>query len=194
MIKKVFITAATVNEVFQLANQDQRFEEVLQKYFQSKSERDEFRQHLWLQILTADKNKVLDAWNERWFIFYYVAICNNQVKSYSSSWHKQFRSDHDEVEIYENTFEDKCYETKDYELGREIINEALEHYIKQDPKFRLTADIFKQKMDGKSCRNIKIYHQGKLLNKDRINREINTAIHSIRHYIKKYGKSIDSDN
>ena len=186
----MFLTADTVNKIYNLCLKDKRYEEVLQKHLSNKQERDEFRQHLWLQICENDHDKVIRAWNERWFIYFYVSICTRQVASNSSTWHYLYRKDVklDYVDNYqENSDELVPDEHMDVAFRKEIVENALTHFENIDKDFRKTARIFRQKFyEKKTCRSIEEFNDdGKRMNKDKINEEIKKAKHHIQWYIKK---------
>lgn len=161
MKNKIHITADTLNRICELVQKDTRYEEVLKKYFTKKQDRDEFRQHLWLQICQTDREKVIKAWNERWFIYFYTSLCNNQIKSYSSSWYKNnnnkifcytpdyvLENNNEHEELYSDSYEFDKIEAK------RIINEAIEYYKEKDKDFIYSAQFFLHKLEGKSAKQI----------------------------------------
>lgn len=159
----MFISASSISDVINTIQKEFIYKEVLGKYFPKKEIREEFFQELAL-YLCENKEKVVDIYNKKYFQYYFITICKNQVKSSSSSWHLNFRKKpyllieslpEQQGEI-SPLFEDSP-ETieKDRQHKLNIIDKALSHYQSLDPKFKLQADLFKAHYkDGLSIRQI----------------------------------------
>lgn len=146
----VFLTADTANKVYELASKDFIFEEVLRKYFPNKKIREEFTNEIWLYLL-EHPDRTVQVWNQRYFKYYFIGMVKNQVLSNSSSWHLNFRKtqyqlpeimpeqscDYDAFKKEENQI-DQMVKLKKIEL----INNAISHYLKINPHFKPSADIF----------------------------------------------------
>lgn len=70
---------------------DKYYDNVLTSYLSKKSERDEFRQELWLIILEMPESKLIKYYDGKCLKYVYIGIINNQIKSSSSPWHRKFR-------------------------------------------------------------------------------------------------------
>ena len=79
----MFISASTRDEVFSLVLKDKIYEDILYKFLSNKKERDEFRQHLWLQLCQMPNEKIITSWNQRWFQYLFVSVVKNVIKSSS---------------------------------------------------------------------------------------------------------------
>lgn len=159
------------DEVFKFILSDKTYEEILRTFLVVKNERDEFRQHLWLQICQLSERDLVKSWNEKYFTYLYVSIIKNQIQSNTSSWQKirlKYDSAHkidsesndystDDIAAtnrkkysYEEDFTQSVEQNYiDAELITEkknkllLINEALDYHIKLKPMFYLEASIFK---------------------------------------------------
>ena len=147
----MFITADTVHLIFNLIQKEYIYEEVLRKYFPKKDIRDEFYNEMWLYFF-EHPDRIVEVWNKKQFKYYYIGLIKNQVLSNSSSWHLNFRKpqqslmehlpeDTEEYNYFQEEEEQEEKEKKKFKLR--VIEEALQHFQKLDPKFKPSADIFR---------------------------------------------------
>lgn len=81
----------TIDQVTRHILQTPFYEDVLKKYLSNKEERNEFRQELWLILLEMPKEKLIDYYDRKCLQYIYIGIINNQIKSSTSPWHRNFR-------------------------------------------------------------------------------------------------------
>jgi len=126
---------------------DRYYNDVLVSYLSSKSERDEFRQELWMILLEMPEVKLIDYYDRKCLKYIYIGIINNQIKSSTSPWHKKWRmnkpndfspsdnlTNHDEFEFERMILNEKklCY-----------IEKKLEYLELKDPYLFRDIQIFK---------------------------------------------------
>lgn len=157
----MYISASTIQQVYNLILNDKFYEDILKKFLTNKNQRNEFRQELWIYICEMPEKKILDAWNRRYFKYLYVAIVKNQVASKSSRWHLKFRSPQIDgkriefVEDYENSedifsFEEsaeteiiKKEKLEEFEKKLLIISDTINKIRFTNPKFFVKSELFK---------------------------------------------------
>jgi DNA-directed RNA polymerase specialized sigma24 family protein len=159
----MFLTADTINRVFELTQKEPIYKEILRKFFFDKKQREEFTQELWLSIFNIDPpEKVVTAWNEKWFRYLFVHIIKKQVLSSSSKWNlnNRLRTSKEvirernedgepieagELDVYE--FEEQENEREAKQLKSHKINlilEALNHLEQKNPQQNKgRVDLFK---------------------------------------------------
>ena len=76
------------------------YEAVLVKYLPKTQDRDEFRQFLWVILCEIKTETIETVWAQNKFLYYYVGIINNQLKSSTSKWYKDFRLYEKKSETY----------------------------------------------------------------------------------------------
>lgn len=145
-----FLTANTSQEVYKFILADKSYEEILQKFFSKKSERDEFRQYLWLIICEQGEEKIVTSWNSKFFKYWYVSVIKNQVASATSPWHLKERArNHNIDEIdglnepgeYGITYED--IDNQNYNNMRlELVEKAIQYWSAKDPFFLTERECF----------------------------------------------------
>lgn len=130
--------------------EDSFYEEVLYKYLKSKKERDEFRQELWLILLSMPDEKIIGYYNNNCLKYIYIGIIDNQIKSSSSPWHKKFRTSSiyiDEVifkDHKENTLIDNILDFEiEYIEKLNYIEEELLRLESLNPSLIRDITIFK---------------------------------------------------
>lgn len=145
------MTAATKQEVYNYIIADKVYDEILKKYAKRKVIRDELRQHIWLQIGNISDEKLIDAWNKRYFTYLYVAILKGQVVTNDSKWHNNFRQhivefSEDNVTDFEVDYESKLIEEetrREKEIKLSYIDEALKYLLKINPHYLTEAELFR---------------------------------------------------
>lgn len=146
----MFLTADTSQKIYNFILQDKSYEEILHKFFSKKQDRDEFRQYLWLIICEQQEDKLITAWNNGYFKYWYVSVVKNQIQSKTSPWHKKERSRNyniDELEglnepgEYGITFEDIDYENYN-NMRLELIEKAIKYWSEKDPHFLVEKECF----------------------------------------------------
>lgn len=127
---------------------DPFYEEVLCKYLANKSERNEFRQELWIILLEMPEIKLIQYYNTKCLKYIYIGIINNQIKSNTSAWHRNFRKNktqeyfdniYDSVDEFDNILEIKT----ENENKLDYISEMLLDIEKKDPKMLRDVTLFK---------------------------------------------------
>lgn len=194
------MSAKTVHEVFDMTRKDFIYDEVLKKYFPKKEIRDEFHNHLWLQFF-ENSGSTVNAHNNKYFKYYFIAAVKNQVISNSSNWHNTFRKPQFELreELPEETEEFNHFQDEEEEREKEIkknkialVNDALNHFLRLDPNFKVSRDMFKAHYeDGLSIRQISKKFFG--TPPTSCYEYIKNAEALIQHYIRKHGHKYDLD-
>jgi RNA polymerase sigma factor (sigma-70 family) len=147
----MFISASCINDIINSIQSEYIYKEALIKYFPKKEIRDEFSQEAYLYILERPEH-MIDIFNKRYFKYWFLNMVKNQVMSNSSSWHLNFRKPQqqlmenppEETEEY-NYFqeEDDKEEKEKKQLKLRIVEQAIAHFQKLDPKSKSSFDIFK---------------------------------------------------
>lgn len=127
---------------------DTFYEEVLKKYLSNKSGRDEFRQELWLIILEMPDDKLIHYYDTKCLKYIYIGIINNQIKSNTSAWHRNYRKNQPQ-EYFDNIYD--SIDEADYVLNVKTENEDKLDYITDklvqiesaDPKMVRDITLFK---------------------------------------------------
>lgn len=182
------MTAATRDQVFSFVLKDRIYEDILRKFLSDKKERDEFRQHLWLQICLIPEKKIILSWNQKWFQYLYVSIIKNQIQSSDSSWHLKYRKmiaidSSTEIENINDENEIDLKEEKEFKL--KCIEEGLKN-LESNPNFFIQAELFKLYFQkNMTYRAIAKKTKIPLIS---VHSYVQTAIVMIRGYVKKkYG-------
>ena len=145
------MSAATIQQVYDLMQKDFVYKEVLYKYFPKKDIRDEFNQELILYIFEHPE-RIIEVWNSKSFKYYYIGLVKNQVLSNDSNWHNKFRKPQQQLidELPEQTEEPDYFEEEEIQEQKEkkkiklrIIEQAIAHFLKLNPKSKSSFDIFK---------------------------------------------------
>lgn len=197
----MFISAATANKVYELASKDFIYKEVLRKYFPNKSMRTEFEQEAWLYLL-EHPDKTVEVWNKKFFHYYFIALVKNQVLSNSSNWHLNFRKyKHELLDIMpEESIEENPFQEQDDKITKavkekklEIIDAALNHFLRLDPYFKPSADVFRlHYYEGMSIRQIsKQFYDEPTTSVWEL---IKNAEVLVKGYVRKYHSNIDWDS
>lgn len=156
------MTAATAQQVYNYIIKDNFYDEILFKFFNNKEERDEFRQELWIMLGEIKEEKILKAWNDKYFKYLYVRIISNQVKSSTSRWQynkkfdmEKFKADTDfSTESIEHDII-KAEVAKENTLKLTLIDKAINHLITINPHFIIESELFKMHhKDGLTLREI----------------------------------------
>ena len=196
----LFITAGTANKVYELATKEFVYQEVLRKYFPNKKVRVEFEQEAWLYMLEHPE-KIIDVWNKKFFIYYFISMVKNQVLSNSSSWHIKFRkTQYQLVEILpeeseeQNPFQNEEEQEKiNIKLKKiQLVEEALQHFMRIEPRHKPSIDMFR------------LYYYENLSIRDISKKFFNTSITTcwehveeakvlVKWYIKKYYPRLNFD-
>jgi RNA polymerase sigma factor (sigma-70 family) len=187
-----FITAATVHHIFDLIKNDFVYEQVLRSYFTNKSERDDFRNSLWLYFFEHPE-PTIKSYNQKYFKYYYISVIKNQVTSNTKKWidkysiNKPILMEHlpEIPEEQEPFLEEELSEEirlKNYKV--ELVKKAIDHYLNIDPKNKPEMDMFKMYyIDKLTMRQIskKMYN----IPLTDVYRYIKSAEERIKWYIKK---------
>lgn len=132
---------------------DKYYEDVLPYYISDKTERDEFRQELWLILLSKPDKKLIKWYDDKILKYIYVGIINNQIKSGSSPWHIKHRNNKigkfkGKYTEYEETKDirlddNKVKEKIDDEIKIKYIEDKLTYLEGKDPYLKRDISIFK---------------------------------------------------
>lgn len=164
----IWISAATRNEVLNMVSRSPIYDELLTKYTSSKKyfnddKRDEFKQYIWLILCEKPEEKILKAWNGKYFLYSFIRTIENSLYSKSSPWKyrpknkvdidfvPQFNEDiEDEAKLDIEIYEDELL--RNYNL--ELINEAIEIILKNNPRSLPEFILFNlYYKDGKTYRD-----------------------------------------
>lgn len=156
------MTASTTQQVFNHIVKDNFYDEILYKFFNNKEERDEFRQELWLMLGDMAPEKIIKAWNDKYFKYLYVRIISNQVKSSNSKWQYNKKFDMEGfklvTEFHTQSIEDDIIKEetkKENQTKLSIIDKAINHLIGINPHFIIESQLFKMHhQDGLTYREI----------------------------------------
>ena len=197
----MFLTAATINEIYNLCQKERIYEEILKRFFPKKNDLNEFRQHLWLQISEQPRDKIIYAWNNHYFKYLYTRILTNQVNSSTSSWIKQTQPNkhYDLIEDYQPFFNiyqevEDLAEVRllEIETKKDLTIQALNHYLRVDPQFFVEKKMFEEYyFNNKSFRQIEAEStliNGKKINYVAIRKCVEYAELLVKTYIKKQNK------
>lgn len=172
-----YMSAATAQQVYDFILHDKFYEDILKKFLSNKQQRNEFRQELWIYLCEMPENKIIEAWNRRYFKYLYIAIVKNQVASKTSRWHLKFRTptiDGHRIELYEEfdfdsdtmKFDSFLTESTEDEIIRQeikeeqnkklkVINDSISVLTSKDSKFFVKSELFKMYyFDSLSYRDI----------------------------------------
>lgn len=158
----------TREEVIKSITDDRYYNDVLESYLKNKSERDEFRQEMWVILLEMNDDKIIDYYDRKILKYIYIGIINNQLKSSSSPWHTKFRKFKsllvDDSIVFKDTYRqdapadsgtlinnlifiDDFDEVKELKLDNEIkldyISKELKKIIKENPMMIRDVEVFK---------------------------------------------------
>lgn len=156
----------TKEEVIKSITNDKYYDDVLESYLRDKSERNEFRQEMWIILLEMKEEKLIDYYDRKILKYIYIGIINNQLKSSSSPWHTKFRKFRtllvDDSVVFKDVFDisakdgtlistlafvDDFDEIKELKLNDEIkldyINKELKNIIKNNPVMVRDVEVFK---------------------------------------------------
>lgn len=158
----------TKEEVIKSITNDKYYNDVLESYLKNKSERDEFRQEMWVILLEMNDDKIIDYYDRKILKYIYIGIINNQLKSSSSPWHTKFRKFKsllvDDSIVFKDTYRqdapadsgtlinnlifiDDFDEVKELKLDNEIkldyISKELKKIIKENPMMVRDVEVFK---------------------------------------------------
>ncbi len=207
------MTAKTVQEVYNLILvdpfYDQIIKNILSKFSHSKDDFNDLKQNLWVYLCQMKKQKLMEAWNNKYFKYLWIKMIDNQVNSSTSSFfRKNLKQKNNKVELIEydvdpnskrdylNYMENLTVDGYDeFIINKEIdnrknyklrlIDKALNHILESDPKMITQIIIYKMSMmEGLSYR--KIQEKTKIPISTTSN-YINTVEVLIKGYLKKYG-------
>ena len=158
----------TKEEVIKSITNDKYYDDVLESYLRDKSERNEFRQEMWIILLEMKEEKLIDYYDRKILKYIYIGIINNQLKSSSSPWHTKFRKFRtllvDDSIVFKDVFRqdypakdgtlintlafvDDFDEIKELKLNDEIkldyINKELKNIVKNNPVMIRDVEVFK---------------------------------------------------
>ena len=158
----------TREEVIKSITDDRYYNDVLESYLKNKSERNEFRQEMWIILLEMKEEKLIDYYDRKILKYIYIGIINNQLKSSSSPWHTKFRKFRtllvDDSIVFKDVFRqdypakdgtlintlafvDDFDEIKELKLNDEIkldyINKELKKIVKNNPVMIRDVEVFK---------------------------------------------------
>lgn len=197
----MFITAATVHQIFDFIKNDLMYEEVLKMYFPKKHTRDDFRNSLWLYFFEHPE-PVIKAYNQKYFKYYYISIIKNQVNSNTKNWINCTYNEHKPIlmdNLPEESEETNPFQQEDDFIERQIknnklkaIDKAIQHYLSLDPTLKPEMDMFiMHYKEGKTMREIqKIMFNLPLTD---VYRYINSAKLRIIWYMKKHTDFTNND-
>lgn len=207
------MTAKTVQEVYNLILvdpfYDQIIKNILSKFSHSKDDFNDLKQNLWVYLCQMKKQKLIEAWNNKYFKYLWIKMIDNQVNSSTSSFfRKNLKQKNNKIELIEydvdpnskrdylNYMENLTVDgydefiitkeidnRKNYKLR--LIDKALNHILESDPKMITQIIIYKMSMmEGLSYR--KIQEKTKIPISTTSN-YINAVEVLIKGYLKKYG-------
>lgn len=158
----------TKEEVIKSITDDKYYDDVLESYLRDKSERNEFRQEMWIILLEMKEEKLIDYYDRKILKYIYIGIINNQLKSSSSPWHTKFRKFRtllvDDSIVFKDVFRqdypakdgtlistlpfvDDFDEIKELKLNDEIkldyINKELKKIVNNNPVMIRDVEVFK---------------------------------------------------
>ncbi len=159
----MFISASTKHQVLNMITKLPVYNELLFKYTSDKKKfptndlRNEFKQYMWLILCEKPEDKIVKAWNEKYFLYSFIRTITNSLNSKTSPWAQALikNEKYTFVSFYDTDINDDEYinnNTPEYlidnnktedeileeEYNREnnlkLIEEAKEYWIKHDPK------------------------------------------------------------
>jgi len=144
----------TKDDVIKHILNDKFYDNVLVTYLSNKSERNEFRQELWLILLEMNETKLIKYYDDKCLKYIYIGIINNQIKSSSSPWHRKFRMNQPmEYDVNTNDSQDQSDIDIDNKVIRDIridyIEKQLEYLERKDPYLKRDITIFKESFYNK---------------------------------------------
>lgn len=137
----------TKQQIIQQIYTDNMYNNIISKFI-NKDQYDEFKQFIFEQLLAIPDEKIIVLWSNNQFLYYFCGILQNQIKSKTSKWHKEYRSlksfelnQTDGVQPYSTQIELNEEELeKNFKL--KLIEQAIHHHIQRDPKLKTEFDLF----------------------------------------------------
>lgn len=85
------MTAETLSNIIHYIVEAPFFDEIIGKYFSRRSERDNFKSHVIMEIADIPLQKLQEAKEDGYLRWLFARIVKNQIVSNNSSWHNQHR-------------------------------------------------------------------------------------------------------
>lgn len=142
------------NKIIERLYNDKNINNAIVKYFPKNTNlRDEFKSHLFFEVLRIDKQKLIELDNCNKIVFFVIAIIKLQVKSSSSSWFRYLKQqkNHQEsdnnlpVLTVENEYEDKINEVHNNYINVNMadkIYSVIDKIIKENPELTIHIRMF----------------------------------------------------
>lgn len=145
-------TTTTREDVIHHLLTDKYYEDVLPYYLSDYSERNEFRQELWLILLSKSDSQLIKWYDTKILKYIYVGIINNQIKSSTSPWHVKHRNNriggkyadyNENKDIRLEDFDSVEKILTDKEIKIQYIEDKLKYLESKDPYLKRDITIFR---------------------------------------------------
>lgn len=187
------MTKTTIDDVTKHILTDKFYDDVLMSYLSDKNERNEFRQELWVILLSKPKSTLIKWYDGKYLKYIYIGIINNQIKSGTSPWHRKFRMNKpmEYFDSYDNVIDDSELDITNSEI-RDIrinyIESKLKELEQKDPYLFRDIQIFRMHfLDKLSYRKIEKKTGVSYLS---VWKYVNNILFLIRKDIKEIGDDI----
>jgi hypothetical protein len=181
------MTAITLNNIYTHIYTAATFNSILASYFRDKNERDEFRQHMFLEVYKLKEEFMINIYNQGGndLIHFYAAMVKNQVCSDSSPWAKQRQNG---IIYNEELLTNLPYEDDPIYINKKnVIIDVINRLQGKHPKMIEDFDHFKWYFfENMSYRQIekKLTQNGTPISRHTVRTKVIRAEALIKNYIK----------
>ncbi len=196
----MWISAATRQQVLEMVSKLPVYEEILYKYSHKygKEIMNDFKQYIWLILCEKSDDYILKAWNNKYFLYLYINIVKNSIKSDTSPWATAMAKDgkYDYIGFYQKEIEDTdtkleleyIEDEHEREHSLNLIKNAKKAILKKNPRLYGVFKIFDMHFnDSLTYREISAKMNEPL---GSVHNNIHQAEAMIRHYIRNKKQNI----